>query len=109
MQRGVFLVLRGWLGYVISKLNSGRYTVFKTYFTEIYKKKLPYIIQATNEVMFLSWSLIERQNKFFCYTIYIETNVLARICGYDVIRETAKSWAKYPQSHLYVSLIYSLV
>ena len=34
-------------------------------FTEICKKKLPCIFQATNEVMFLSWSLIKRQKPFF--------------------------------------------
>ena len=43
---------------------------------------------------------------FFIY-IEIQTNVLARnACGHEVICEAAKSWAKYPQLHIYVSLIY---
>ena len=36
--------------------------------TEIYKKKLPCIFQATNEVMFLSRSLMKQQKPFFCNT-----------------------------------------
>ena len=39
---------------------------------EIYKKKLPCIFQATNEVMFLSWSLIKRQKPFLCNTFILK-------------------------------------
>ena len=77
VQFGVFLVLRGWLGYVIRTLISGKYKYARFYmeldreiltailkklstrlpwFADIYKRKLPSTFQATNEVMFLSWS-----------------------------------------------------
>ena len=34
------------------------------------KGSMPCTFQATNEVMFLSWSLIKRQNTFFRNTLY---------------------------------------
>ena len=58
------------------------------WFTEIYLKEVALNISSNKKVMFLSWSP----------SIEIRTNVLARnACGYDVIRETAKSQSKYPQ------------
>ena len=42
------------------------------WFADIYKRNLPCIFQATNEVMFLSWSLIKRQNTFFCNTFILK-------------------------------------
>ena len=88
MQLGVFLVLRGWLGtsYARSFLASTHARFYKEldremsnkhsarlpWFTEIYKKKSPCILRATNEVMFLFWSLIKRQKPFFCNTFILK-------------------------------------
>ena len=50
---------------------------------------------------------VQRAETIFLYYIFIEiqTNVLARsACGYDIVCETAKSQAKYPHLHIYVSL-----
>ena len=66
MQLGLFLVLRGWRSFLPSTYptvykeldremtNLRKISATLPWFTEMYKKKLPYIFQATNEVMFLS-------------------------------------------------------
>ena len=41
-------------------------------FTEVYKKKLPCLFQATDKVMFLSWSLLKRQKPIFCNTVILK-------------------------------------
>ena len=76
MQLRVIIVLCRWLGYIIHVLISGKNLRFykelgkcqingdsKNAFSKIalvhqkiYKKKLPYIVQATNEALFLSWT-----------------------------------------------------
>ena len=45
----------------------------KRRFAEIYEKKLPYIFY---EVMFLTWSLLKRQNTFFCNTFILKFGLM---------------------------------
>ena len=114
---GYFLsYVHGWLGYVYARsflastntrfykeldremLNKRQLRKLSTrlpWFADIYKRKSLCIFQATNEVMFLSWSLTKRQNTFFCNTFILKFERMylpkMRACGYDVTRETAKS------------------
>ena len=58
---------RSFLGKLYSRL---------PWFSESYKKKLPCAFQATNEVMCLSWSIIKRQNTFFCNTFILKYELM---------------------------------
>ena len=63
------------------------------WFTEVYKNKLPCISQATNEIMFFVLVAYKTAETIFLSYIYIEIRArnARNACGYDVIRETAKS------------------
>ena len=69
---------------------SNKQQIFKkgVSFPEIYKKMLPCLFQGTNEVMFLSWSLIKRQKTFFCNTFMLKFEQMylpKNASGYGVI------------------------